>query len=174
MCVLHIFICILHFLVLSIFMQKKYFEFELLGAQPCWFALYKWRPENSWLVTYFIPLPNRLLGTMAAPKVVFSWLQILIFNNQDEKSNEKLLFFFYIFILFIFNSKFVDMTRCASSVRNFDLKIVSGFCSTIECFLPTVSIRTVYYMLTGVFTVFFIFSNPLYPVIRDRNQARND
>ena len=50
---------ILYLVVLSMFIQKKYFCFvfcfksELLGAHPCWLALYQWT-EKGWLITYWI------------------------------------------------------------------------------------------------------------------------
>lgn len=34
------------------------FAFELPIAQPCWFALYYWRAEKVWPVTYLILLPH--------------------------------------------------------------------------------------------------------------------
>ena len=72
---------------MNIYTNKKYlfcFEFELLEAQPCCLALYQWKTEKGWLVTFLMLLPHiphtlfmtSLMQTagrnMAAAKLVYS------------------------------------------------------------------------------------------------------
>ena len=99
-----------HLVVLSIlFLLIKYkikqnilfnFRSELLGAQPCWFALYQWRAEKDWLATYLTVLQHMpalfvmsLIQTaehkMAAFMVVFFQLSIIDFSQIGSKTEWK-------------------------------------------------------------------------------------
>ena len=96
------------FFHLSFFFFFFFFEFELHSVQPWWFALYKWRAEKGWLVTYLTRLPHipasfmtSLIQSsrhkMAVCTVVFSLISsafffsfFFFFYKQDQKSSEKL------------------------------------------------------------------------------------
>ena len=50
------------------------FEYEFLRSQPHWFALFRWRAENGWLVTYLILLLP-VLFHLALPALFVTTLQ---------------------------------------------------------------------------------------------------
>ena len=98
------------------------FKFELVKGQPCWFALYQWRAEKVWLVTYLILPPHMPAMFMTSPihnavynrngstrgHVLATLNQTLMFNKQGEKSSQILGVYMFVFVyLFVFPSPFL-------------------------------------------------------------------
>ena len=76
-----------HVDVQSKFIQKIFFfffcfQYEFLWVQPYWFALYQWRAEKAWLVTYLTLFPHTPALFLTSLVHTVAWTQIDSANSR--------------------------------------------------------------------------------------------